>query len=294
MTGALDNQRISLIGLGNMGRPMARNLAAASARMVVQNRGRGPVDELAAEGMATADTPAAAAEASDTIIVMVSDTPAVSRVITGPHGVIEGLTPGKLVIDMGTTAVTATRRMAAKIEAAGCDWLDAPVSGGDLGAREASLTIMAGGTQAAMARARPILDVLGSRVTHIGEAGAGQVAKAANQIIVGLTIGAVAEALFLAKSAGVDMAKVREALKGGFADSRILEVHGQRMVDGFFEPGGRVAIQHKDLHQGLDLAGDLGVTLPAVEHATKLWDIMLKKGWGELDHSALYKLIEGS
>lgn len=294
MTGALDNQRIGLIGLGNMGRPMARNLAAAGAGLVVQNRGRGPVDELAAEGMATADTPAAAAAAADTIIVMVSDTPAASRVITGPHGVIEGLTPGKLVIDMGTTAVTATRRMAAKVEAAGCDWLDAPVSGGDLGAREASLTIMAGGSEAAMARARPILDVLGSRVTHIGEAGAGQVAKAANQIIVGLTIGAVAEALFLAKSAGVDMAKVREALKGGFADSRILEVHGQRMVDGVFEPGGRVAIQHKDLHQGLDLAGDLGITLPAVEHAMKLWDIMLKKGWGELDHAALYKLIEGS
>ncbi len=289
---ALDSLRIGFIGLGNMGRPMARNLAAAGARLTVHNRGRGPVDELAAEGMAAADTPRAVAEASDTIIVMVSDTPAASRVITGPGGVVEGLAPGKLIIDMGTTAVAATRRMAAKIDSAGCDWLDAPVSGGDAGARDATLTIMAGGSEAALARARPILEVLGGRLTHIGDAGAGQVAKAANQIIVGLTIGAVAEALFLAKSAGVDPARVREALKGGFADSRILEVHGQRMVDGVYEPGGRVTIQHKDLHQGLDLAGDLGVTLPALERATELWDRMLAKGWGDLDHAALYKLIE--
>ncbi len=290
--GALDGQRIGFIGLGNMGRPMARNLAAAGARMVVHNRGRAPVDELAAEGMAAADTPEAVAEASDTIIVMVSDTPAASQVVTGTHGVIEGLIPGKLVIDMGTTAVAATRRMAAKIESAGCDWLDAPVSGGDAGARDASLTIMAGGTAAALERARPILQVLGGRLTHIGGAGAGQVAKAANQIIVGLTIGAVAEAFFLAKSAGVDLTKVREALKGGFADSRILEVHGQRMADGVYEPGGRVAIHHKDLHQALDLAGDLGITLQAPEHAIGLWDRMLINGWGDLDHAALYKLID--
>ena len=290
--GVLDGYRVGFIGLGNMGKPMARNLAAAGAHLVIHNRSPGVVDELAAEGMTAADTPGAVAGATDIIIIMVSDTPAASRVITGPEGVVGGLSAGKLVIDMGTTAVAVTRRMAATIESAGCDWLDAPVSGGDAGARDATLTIMVGGTEAALARARPILEVLGGRLTHIGEAGAGQVAKAANQIIVGLTIGAVAEALFLAKSAGVDPAKVREALRGGFADSRILEVHGQRMVDGVFEPGGRVTIQHKDMHQGLDLAGDLGVALPALERAAGLWDRMLEKGWGDLDHAALYKLIE--
>jgi 3-hydroxyisobutyrate dehydrogenase-like beta-hydroxyacid dehydrogenase len=188
--------------------------------------------------------------------------------------------------------VTATRDFAARLARGKVDYVDAPVSGGEPAAREARLTIMAGGSEAALERARPILAVLGSRITHVGGVGAGQVAKAANQIIVALTIGAVAEALTLAKRAGVDPARVREAIRGGFAESRILEVHGERMVTGAFEPGGRVKIQRKDVDQALALARSLGLDLPASALSLTLWDEMIARGWGDLDHSALVKLIE--
>ncbi len=292
--GTLDGQRIGLIGLGLMGKPMARNLSAAGARMTVASRSPGPVEELAAEGMTPAENGRTVAASSDIVIVMVTNTPSAEAVIAGPGGVIEGLSPGTLVIDMGTTAVRATRALADKVAAAGGDWIDAPVSGGSVGATDGTLTIMAGGTDAAIARAAPVFEVLGRRHTRIGGPGAGQVAKAINQNIVGLTIAAVAEGIALARAAGADPARVREALnvEGGFAQSRILDLHGQRMIDGAFTPGGRVSVQHKDVHQGLELAEQVGIRLPSLERNVELWDAMIEKGWADLDHSALIKLIE--
>jgi 3-hydroxyisobutyrate dehydrogenase-like beta-hydroxyacid dehydrogenase len=197
-----------------------------------------------------------------------------------------------LIIDMGTTAVTATRAFASRVADSGGAYLDAPVSGGQVGAEAASLSIMAGGEAAAFARAEPIFRVLGGRVTHVGDTGAGQVAKTANQIIVALTIGAVAEALTLAKRAGVDPARVRDALDGGFASSRILELHGRRMVEDDFTPGGRAKTQLKDMVQAMELAGELGLALPATELSRDLYARMVEAGWGDLDHAGLIKVIE--
>jgi len=292
----LDGRRIGLIGLGLMGKPMARNLAAAGAQMTVASRSPGPVEDLAAEGMNAAANGKAVAEAGDIVIVMVTNTPSAEAVIAGPGGVVEGLSPGKLVIDMGTTAVKATRALAETVQAAGCDWIDAPVSGGSVGATDGTLTIMAGGAEEAIGRAAPLFAVLGRRHTRIGGPGAGQVAKAVNQNIVGLTIAAVAEGMALARKAGADPARVREALnvEGGFAQSRILDLHGLRMIEGEFAPGGRVSVQHKDVHQGLELAEQVGIRLPSLERNVELWDAMIEKGWADLDHSALIKLIEDS
>ena len=286
----LAGRRIGFIGTGVMGRWMIGHLAGAGAELAIQNRSRAKAEALAAPGIRVADTPADAARAADTLILMVTDTTAVEGALFGSGGAAEGLARGSLVIDMGTTAVTATRDFAARLAQA--DYVDAPVSGGEPAAREARLTIMAGGSEAALARARPVLERLGTRITHVGGIGAGQVAKAANQIIVALTIGAVAEALTLAKRAGVDPARVREAIRGGFAESRILEVHGERMLTQAFEPGGRVKIQRKDVDQALALARSLGLELPASALSLTLWDEMIARGWGDLDHSALVKLIE--
>ncbi len=283
---------VGFIGLGLMGRPMCSNLLAAGARLVVCSRSPGPVEEMAARGAIPAATPRAVGDRADTVIVMVSDTAAVEAVIEGPGGLLEAVGEASLVIDMGTTALTATRRLAGAVEARGGAYLDAPVSGGTVGAGEGALTIMAGGSAAAVGRARPLFEVLGKQTTHVGATGAGQVAKAANQVIVGLTIGAVAEALTLARGAGVDPAKVRQALKGGFADSRILELHGQRMIDGDFRPGGKAVTQRKDLAQALELAAELGLELPATGLNMELYDRLLAAGDGELDHAALVKVID--
>jgi 3-hydroxyisobutyrate dehydrogenase-like beta-hydroxyacid dehydrogenase len=193
---------------------------------------------------------------------------------------------------MGTTAAVASREFAQRLAQAGADYIDAPVSGGEIGAIEGSLTIMAGGTDAAIARARPVFDVLGSTFTHVGETGAGQVAKAANQVIVGLNIGAVAEALALAKSAGVDPAKVRQALMGGFAASRVLEVHGQRMIDHDFEPGARISTQYKDMRQAIELGALYHQPLPATELGAALYRSLIEQGDGDLDHSTLIKALQ--
>jgi len=292
----LAGRTLGFIGLGLMGRPMAANLLAAGAGLVVYNRTRARAEALAqaAAGVAVADSPCDVAAAAETLIVDVTDTAAVEQVLLGerPPGAVAGLRAGGLIIDMGTTGVAATRRFAAAARAAGGDYVDAPVSGGVVGAEAASLTIMAGGGAAAFARALPVLRVLGRNVTHCGEAGAGQVAKIANQMIVGLTIGAVAEAMALARRAGVEPARLRAALTGGFADSRILELHGARMADGAFAPGGKAVIQRKDMLLALELARDVGIELPAVELNRRLWDRMIEKGWGELDHSALIKIYE--
>ena len=288
----IQGMRIGFIGLGFMGTPMARNLAAAGAVMTVHNRSRASVDELAAEGMTAAMSPKEVAESADIIITMLTDTPAVEAVMTGADGVFEGLTAGKLVIDMSTTKVPATRVFGGRADQMGADYVDAPVSGGTIGAENGTLTIMVGGSDQAFARAQPILSVLGQRITHVGPVGTGQVAKAANQVIVGSNIGAVAEALALARRAGADPARVREALSGGFADSRILEVHGQRMIDGAFEPGAKSTIQRKDMDQALELAAQLGLEMPATSLSRDLYDKLIANGGADLDHSALIKVID--
>lgn len=288
----LEGRRIGFIGTGVMGRWMIGHLASAGAVMAIQNRTRAKAEALAAPAIHIADTPEDATRGAELTILMVTDTAAVEEALFGPSGAAGSLAEGSLVIDMGTTAVAATRDFAARLARHGVDFVDAPVSGGEPAAREARLTIMAGGSPAALARAGPVLAVLGSRITEVGEVGAGQVAKAANQIIVALTIGAVAEALTLARRAGVDPARVREAIRGGFAESRILEVHGERMVTGSFAPGGRARIQRKDVDQALALARSLGLELPASSLSLTLWDEMIRRGWGDLDHSALIKLIE--
>lgn len=289
---SLHGYAIGFIGLGLMGKPMARNLAGAGAKMTVHNRSRPSVDALVSEGMSDGGTPAGVAAAADIVITMLSDTPAVEAVLMEDGGVVEALKPGTLVIDMGTTKVPRTKAYADAVAAKGGEYVDAPVSGGTIGAEGGTLTIMAGGNEAAFARALPVLQVLGQKITHVGDVGAGQVAKAANQVIVGLNIGAVAEALTLARKAGVDPGRVREALSGGFADSRILEVHGGRMVDGAFAPGARSTVQRKDMDQALELADELGIALPATALSRDLYDKLIADGNGDLDHAALIKAID--
>ncbi len=290
--GTLSGITIGFIGLGLMGRPMSLNLHRAGAELVIYNRSRGVVDELVGVGIEAAASPKDVAERAPIIVLMVSDTPAVERVLFGDDGVAHGLQTGAIVIDMGTTAVTATRNFAQQTKAKGAHYVDAPVSGGQVGAEAATLAIMVGTNEDTFARVEPIFKTLGKNITHVGEVGAGQVAKAANQIIVGLTIGAVAEALALAKRAGVDPGKVRQALAGGFAASRILEVHGLRMVDQTFDPGGKATTQRKDLAQALELAQELGMELPATTLYRDLYDKLIEMGGGELDHSALIKVLE--
>ena len=283
---------IGFIGLGLMGKPMCLNLVKAGANLVVTNRSPGPGHEMAEAGAVSVNTPEEVAAGARIIIMMVADTTAVESVLLGENGLIHQLQEGTLVIDMGTTAVPATREFAQQVVAKGGDYVDAPVSGGTIGAESGNLTIMAGGTEAGFSRALPVLQVLGGRVTHVGAVGAGQVAKAANQVIVGLNIGAVAEALALAKAAGVDPGKVREALQGGFADSRILEVHGQRMVESDYRLGARCTTQRKDMHQALEFADILGLDMPATALSQELYDRLIKAGGADLDHSALFKLLD--
>ena len=283
---------IGFIGLGLMGRPMSVHLMRAGAAMTIFNRSRGVVDELVRFGMRAASSPREVAERSEIVLLMVSDTPAVEAVLTGDDGVIAGLRKGAVVVDMGTTAVAATRALARQVRAAGGDYVDAPVSGGQLGAEAATLTIMAGGSEEAFARLTPVFETLGRTVTHVGGVGAGQVAKAANQVIVGVTIAAVAEALALGQRAGVDSDRLRSALMGGFAASRVLEVHGARMAQGNFQPGGKVVTHRKDLEQALGLAADLGLDLPTTALVRDLFDRAATRGDGELDHSALYRLYQ--
>ena len=284
-------QKIGFIGLGLMGKPMCRNLIQAGFELFVTNRSAQPRIELAAVGAKPLETPGQVAARADTVIVMVADTAAVESVLLGENGVIHSLKDNGLVIDMGTTSVTQTRRFGELISEKGGLYVDAPVSGGTIGAESGNLTIMAGGSEEGFDRALPILQVLGERITHVGTSGAGQVAKAANQVIVGLNIGAAAEALALAKAAGVDPGRVRQALQGGFADSRILEVHGKRMVDGDYSLGARCTTQRKDMHQAIELAATLGLDMPATSLSRDLYDRLIEDGGADLDHSALFTLL---
>lgn len=292
MNETLKNLKIGFIGLGLMGKPMCLNLHRAGADLTVYNRTASVSRALLQSRIDVVDSPADVAYAADIIIIMVADTDAVKSVLFGEKGLSDTLRSGSLVIDMGTTAVNATRNFAYQLREKDVEFIDAPVSGGEIGAVNGDLVIMAGGSEQAMKRAGPVFDVLGKSTVHIGEVGTGQITKAANQVIVGLNIGAVAEALTLAKRAGADIARVREALLGGFAASRILEVHGQRMIDGTFKPGGKITTQHKDLSQALDLAAEYGQQLPATELNRQLYSELMEAGKGDLDHSALILALD--
>ena len=284
--------KIGFIGLGIMGRPMALNLKAAGHELYVPDR-RSLTEEVRAAASAVLADGAAVAEHADVVILMVPDTPDVERVLFGAHGVAEGLHPGKLVIDMSSISPIATKSFAERVNKLGCEYLDAPVSGGEVGAKQATLTIMVGGPEAAFDRAKPLFDLMGKNITHVGlENGAGQTCKVANQIIVALNIQAVSEALTFARKAGADPAKVRQALMGGFASSRILEVHAERMINRTFNPGFRVRLHQKDLNLALSAAREMGMALPNTAIAQQMFSIVASHGGADLDHSALVKAIE--
>jgi 2-hydroxy-3-oxopropionate reductase len=286
-------ERIGFIGLGIMGKPMAHNVRKAGYPVVVHNRSRGPVDELVSAGATDGGSPRGVADASDVVITMLPDAPEVREVVLGANGVIEGTRAGQLVVDMSTIAPTASREVAAALAGRGVAALDAPVSGGQKGAVEATLSIMVGGPAAAFARARPIFQAMGKNIVHIGEdPGAGQIAKASNQIIVAVTIMAVAEALTLARKAGVDPAKVHQALMGGFAGSRILEQHGQRMLDRNFQPGFRVRLHRKDLGIALGAGAAHGVPLFATSLVHEVLRALVAQGHADLDHAGIARFIE--
>jgi 3-hydroxyisobutyrate dehydrogenase-like beta-hydroxyacid dehydrogenase len=292
----ISGMRIGFIGLGLMGAPMAQNLLAAGAALAVHNRTPDKMRPLGAKGaLVCADFDAVAAHcAGGIVIICVADTEALQNVLrggAGQPGLLSRLAPGTLVIDMGTSAVATTRALAAEAEARDLAYVDAPVSGGEVGALEKTLSVMAGGEQAAVTRAEPVFRVLGSRITHLGGPGCGQAAKAANQLVVGQTLIAVAEALVLAEAAGADMSKTRAALLGGFAASRILELHGQRMIDRSFTPGGKAATQLKDLQQAAALGREQGLDLPGLDTAVAVWREMVAHGMGELDQAGIFQLI---
>jgi len=285
-------ERIGFIGLGIMGKPMAHNLINAGYPLVVHNRSQGAVKELAGEGARAARSPKDVAEQSDVVITMLPDSPDVHQVVLGTKGIVEGVRPGMLFVDMSTIAPATAHGVYAALQAVKVQSLDAPVSGGEVGAKQGSLSIMVGGETEAFERAMPIFKVLGKNIVHIGDAGAGQVTKACNQIVVGLTIQAVAEALMLAKRSGVDPARVREALLGGFAQSRILELHGQRIIDSAFEPGFKIRLHRKDLGIALQTGRDLSLPLMGTAQVAELMNALIARGNGDLDHSALALLLD--
>ncbi|HET9146812.1 MAG TPA: 2-hydroxy-3-oxopropionate reductase [Acetobacteraceae bacterium] len=283
--------RLGFVGLGIMGRPMAARLAQGGHELFLASRSGVPEGMTGAHAKACA-TAAEAAGKAEAIFLMVPDTPDVEAALFGREGVAAGLAPGKTVIDMSSISPAATKDFAERINALGCDYLDAPVSGGEAGAKAGTLSIMVGGPEAAFKRIRPLLALMGEAITWVGGNGAGQTAKIANQIAVALTIEAVAEALVLAAKAGADPARVREALMGGFASSKILEAHGQRMVERRFEPGFRIELHRKDLALALRDARALGIALPNTARTQELFNAAVAHGGGGWDHSGLIRVIE--
>ncbi|MBZ9938606.1 2-hydroxy-3-oxopropionate reductase [Mesorhizobium sp. BR1-1-16] len=278
--------KIGFIGLGVMGRPMAEQLIAAGHSLAL-HRVKPVSQYLVDKGGKALESAREVAAASDVIILMLPDTPDVEGVLFGADGIAEALSPGKLVIDMSSISPIATKDFAWRVEALGCSYLDAPVSGGEVGARNATLTIMVGGPEEAFARALPLFQAMGKNITLVGDNGDGQTAKVANQIIVGLTIEAVAEALLFAEAAGADPVKVRQALMGGFASSRVLEVHGERMTKSTFEPGFRIALHRKDTSLAIDAAKALNLALPSTAATQQVMNAAIARGDGDKDHSAL-------
>lgn len=290
MNQPLKGHKIGFVGLGNMGRANARHLHEKGAEVVVWNRSNAPAEEAVRLGMRRAATlPDLAREIGPGIIcINLTMTDVVEKVVFGPGGLIEGLHPDALVIDFGTTGVPQTKEFAKRVH-----WVDAPVSGGQVGAEAASLTIMAGGTEADFQRALPVFQAVGRNITHMGPSGSGQVTKLANQLIVAQTIDAVAQALRLAELSGVDSALVRKALLGGFAESRILDLHGDRMVRRDFAPGGRATLQLKDVRLMCELAESVGLDSRTLRNSLAQWETFVhEKGLGDLDHSGLFRLYE--
>jgi 3-hydroxyisobutyrate dehydrogenase-like beta-hydroxyacid dehydrogenase len=287
------NETVGFVGLGLMGWPMAARLAEAGVKLSVWNRSpeKATAFHERYPGIFVAATPAELARRSTILVIMLADSAAVQQVACGEEGIVANLAPASLLIDMGTTSVSLTRMLAELADAKGAQFIDAPVSGGVVGADQGSLSIMAGGPRDAIERARHLFDILGNRLVHIGTNGSGQVAKIANQIIVGLNIAAISEAFFLAESAGAPLEAVREALSGGFAGSKVLELHGKRIIEQNFAPGGRCRTQLKDLQQALDFASELGITLPTTALCRDLYTMLLESGDGDLDHSALIRQI---
>jgi 2-hydroxy-3-oxopropionate reductase len=284
-------QKLGFIGLGIMGAPMALQLIKAGHALFVHTRGK--LHPEIAESSATQCTSAkGVAERADVIFTMLPDTPDVEAVLFGKDGIAEGLSKGKTVVDMSSISPIETKAFAKKINELGCDYLDAPVSGGEVGAKAASLTIMVGGAEAAFERIKPLFELMGKNITLVGGNGDGQTTKVANQIIVALNIAAVGEALVFASKAGADPAKVRLALMGGFASSRILEVHGERMIKRSFNPGFRIGLHQKDLSLALAGARALGVALPQTAGAAQLMQACAANGMQDLDHSALVRALE--
>jgi 2-hydroxy-3-oxopropionate reductase len=282
---------IGFIGLGIMGRPMALNLIKGGHTLFLHSRSGVPEDLTAAGGRACRSAREVASQA-DVIITMVPDTPDVEAVLFGPDGVADGLSAGKAVVDMSSISPIATKQFAQRIGELGCEYLDAPVSGGEVGAKNATLSIMVGGSESTFARIRPIFELMGKNITLVGGNGDGQTCKVANQIVVALTIEAVGEALLFASKAGADPARVRQALMGGFAASRILEVHGERMINRTFDPGFRVELHQKDLNLALSGARALGVSLPNTSTAQELFNACAAQGGAKWDHSAMVRALE--
>ena len=283
--------KVGFIGLGIMGAPMAANLQAGGVKLYLHDQ-KNPPAALIDGGATVCTSGAEVAKRADIIIVMVPDTPHVEAVLFDADGVAAGLATGKVVVDMSSISPMATKEFAKKINKLGCDYLDAPVSGGEVGAKAASLTIMVGGSEEAFGRVKPLFDLMGKNITLVGGNGDGQTTKVANQIIVALNIQAVSEALLFASKAGADPAKVRQALMGGFAASRILEVHGERMVKRTFAPGFRIELHQKDLNLALQGAKAMGVSLPNTANVQELMNSCAAHGGSGLDHSALCQAIE--
>lgn len=285
-------EKVGFIGLGIMGKPMAKNLLEAGHELVVYNRTTEKAEELAGDGATVAGSPKEVAEQSDVIITMLPDSPQVEEVLAGEGGILEGIREGSLIVDMSTISPVVTKELAAKAGEHGASMLDAPVSGGDVGAIDGTLSIMVGGSEADFERAGPLFEAMGKTITHVGEVGAGQVVKACNQIVVALTIEAVSEALVLGSKAGVDPAKILDVLGGGLAGNKVMEVKREKMLGHSFDPGFKIELHHKDLGIALATGREYGVSLPVTAVVDQMLEALKAKGRGDRDHSAILTLIE--
>jgi 2-hydroxy-3-oxopropionate reductase len=285
-------EKVGFIGLGIMGGPMAQNLMEAGYELVLYNRTPEKAEEIAGDGSTVAESPKEVAESCDLIVLMLPDSPQVEEVVEGEDGVLEGLEEGALIVDMSTISPVVTRELAEKIEERGASMLDAPVSGGEPGAQQGTLAIMAGGSEEDFERAKPLLEVMGDAITHVGPTGAGQTAKAANQIVVAVTLEGISEALVLASKAGVAPEKILEAISGGLAGSNVMEAKKENFLEHDFEPGFRIDLHHKDLGIALAAGREYGVSLPVTAIVDQMLEALKTKGRGDRDHSAILTLIE--
>ena len=287
-------EKVGFIGLGIMGKPMAQNLIGAGHDLVLYNRTREKADDLAGDKATVASSPREVAGQADVIITMLPDSPQVEEVLAGPDGLLEGVKEGALIVDMSTISPVVTKELAARAEEKGASMLDAPVSGGDVGAIDGTLSIMVGGSEEDFERARPLFEAMGKTITHVGESGTGQVVKAANQIVVALTIEAVSEALVLGSKAGVEPGKILDVLGGGLAGNKVIEAKREKMLGHSFDPGFRIELHHKDLGIALAAGREYGVALPVTAVVDQMLEALKAKGRGDRDHSALLTLIEDS